>query len=148
MHPNAQADNITNYFLSKEIFPGRPQYIMVSYTYDSLDWQTSTVGALLLSCYPILPKIRAENYFKESNWSTPIVLNIESSPQEGIPEGAIIGLAVVAVLIAVVLVVLIVLTLVYYWQRRKDKVVFLKVSCSQWCTAVNDHKISSIYIRT
>ena len=70
----------------------------------------------------MLPKIRAENYFKESNWSTPIILNIESSPQEGIPEGAIIGLAVVAVLIAVVLVVLIVLTLVYYWQRRKDKV--------------------------
>ena len=97
----------------------------------------------------MLPKIRAENYFKESNWSTPTLLNIESSPQEGIPEGAIYGLAVVAVLITVVLVVLIVLTLVYYWQRRKDKVVFLKVSSSQWCSSVNDRKfLVLIFVRS
>ena len=97
----------------------------------------------------MLPKIRAENYFKESNWSTPIVLNlesslqegnIESSPQEGIPEGTIYGQAVVAVVIAVLLVVLIVLSLLYYLQRRRNKVAFLKVSSSQWCTAVNGHK--------
>ena len=77
----------------------------------------------------MLPKIRAENYFKESNWSTPIVLSIESSPQEGNkPDGAIYGLVVVAVLIAVLLVTLIVMSLLYYWQRRRDKVVFQKVS--------------------
>ena len=68
------------------------------------------------------------------------IVRAHYTPQEGIPEGAIYSLAVVAVLITVVLVVQIVLTLVYFWQRKRDKVVFLKVSSSQWCTSVNDCK--------
>ena len=94
----------------------------------------------MLSCYSLFLKVRAENYYKEANWSEPVILNIESLPQGGIPEGAIYGLAVTAALITIVLVILIVLTVVvYYWQRRKDKVIFLKVFPSQWCTCqLND----------
>ena len=78
-------------------------------------------------------KIRAENYFQASNWSTPVLLNIGSSPQkQGVPEGAAIyGLSVIAALIAVELVILIALNLVIHWKRRKGKVVSLKVRSSQ-----------------
>ena len=111
-------------------------------------WRTCTVGPLLLSCYPMLLKIRAENFFQASNWSTPILLNIESSPQEqGVPEGVIYGLSVIAALIAVLLVIIFVLSVVLYLQRRKHKVVFLEVRPSWWCSCqLNDCTISVVSI--
>ena len=111
-------------------------------------WRTCTGGPLLLSCYPMLLKIRAENFFQASNWSTPILLNIESSSQEqGVPEGVIYGLSGIAALIAVVLVIIFVLSVVLYLQRRKHKVVFLEVRPSWWCSCqLNDCTVSVISI--
>ena len=45
-----------------------------------------------------------------------------------VPSGLIYGVVAAAVVAAVILVVLIILTIICCWQKRKDKVVFLKVS--------------------
>jgi hypothetical protein len=92
----------TRYTFTKVIIPEKPQYIMV----------------------------RAENFYKTANWSEPVVLTFPVGPETS--PGLIYGLVAAAVVVAAVLVILIILAIICCWQKRKDKVVFLKDTENEW----------------
>ena len=134
------------HFLSKEIIPGRAQYIMVSSTCDAL--MVGEHVLLVHCCCHAIPCFRRFVLRTSSKPPTGVHQSYWSSPQEqGVPEGVIYGLSVIAALIAVELVIMVVLNLVLYLQRRKHKVVFLKVRPSWWCSCqLNDCTISVVSI--